>query len=1086
MATLSSLVVKLKLDAGDYKDELDKAEKSTRQFGSVGSSLQKVGKVAVVAGAAVAAGVAIAGTAMAAASTKALKLGADAVETASLLQTSLGPATEGLNNRLREFAENANRSFYELQEGSATFVAMTRAMGATQEQAANLSGDFVEMATDLGSFFNVATEDALLDLQGALAGSSETMQKYGVDVRETTLKQIALERGIISTATDTIPRYERAMLIAEAVTQQASDAMGDAERTSGSFSNMLRGLQGQVRDAATEIGIKLIPTAERLLKGFQAILPGLKTVAAGLFAIFANIVDVGIDFVKALAEGLGVNFDTLAEDGKVWGENFVVSLASGMAAAISAVVNVLNQLGNIIAGWLAPGSPPKLLPDLPKWGAAAMTEYIQGWREGDFSTFEEISSTIEGFIRSMSANIKEKDLIPRILGSRSAIAAAIEQVRETGKVTEDMLSLVVGKAGIASREVRNYVSALFDVAEADRDVIRAQEELNRITAEYNAILSPLNAELENIRDRQADIRDQQELARIQEELSSGQLTALEREELILRKREIAVRKQIRDTEDQKDAAVEGAQATLDAAEQEKKERELRARQLKSLIGIQQQQNQLLGDQKNKLESLAEAAESVGKKAKGGAKGAGKALKEMADQAAGVGAGIGGMADQIATSFDGIFDRVSEQFAPLQGQVEELGRTWARVFNTARDKVGELRQKWEDSDIKKLIDDLDLPLKELGELALKAAVGVLVLKAAFTVGGWLATAAGLLGAIARHIDKIFTSLAGLPGILGKLGPGLGLLGISFGLSIAFEDEINAITKKINDWLDSTPLKPIEDVFDLSSKEVRKIFGNLATQLENIFGLLADKLIEKAEEIWDGIVTWFTNLWNDLVGRSIIPEMVNDILDEITRLKDDVIQLVQDTYDSVTQKWEEIRTAVTTTVENLKVEVGLKLLALKTNIDTHLANVKTAIEEKWNAVKLFLETTIDAIKTYFETQFQNIENALQPVANFWNGFVDSVKEFWNWVQTHVFNFKINLPSLPDWATPDSPLPIHTAWKDFARWADNMTITPNVVLPAVQQPPQPAAAPAGGPFTVYGDLVIQETGGAADLLQQLRDMQ
>lgn len=1036
---LGSAHGKIVIDASGVKAGVNEAN----------AALGKVGGVATKMGAAVAAGMAVVGAALGAASVKMVQMGADAGETASLLATSLGPATEGLNQRLRDFAENANRSFFELQEGSATFVAMTRSMGATQEQAADLSGDFVEMATDLGSFFNVATDDALLDLQGALAGSSETMQKYGIDVRETTLKQMALDQGLITSATDTLPRFVRAQLIAEAVTRQAADAMGDAERTSQSFQNQLRGLQGQVRDAATEIGIKLIPTGERLLAAFRAILPALKQIAAGIFAIFANIVEIGIDFVKSLAEGMGVQFDTLAEDGATWGQNFVVSLAEGMAAAISAVVSVLNQIGQIIANWLAPGSPPKLLPDLPKWGAAAMTEYMEGWREGDFSVFEELTGTIEGLIRSMSANLEETDIIPKILGSRSAIAAAIEQVRETGEVTDDMLSLVVDKAGLAGREVRDYVTALFDVAEADREVIRAQEELNRVTAEYNAILDPLNEELQEIRDRQQDIRDQQELARIQEELASGQLTALEREDLLLRRREIAVRKQIRDTEEQKDTALEGAQATLDAAEKERQEREFRARQLKSLISVQQEQNQLLGDQKEMLENLADAAEDMAKKAKKGAKGAGKALQDMAGMAAGAAGGIGSMADTIATSFDEVFDRVSEKFAPLQGQVEELGQTWARVFNNARNRVEDLRQKFEESDLKKFLDDLGIELIDVAKWAAIAAIGVLALKTAFTVGGWIGAVAAGLGRIAGHIEKIFTLLSGFPGVLGTLGPGLGLLGVSLGLSLVFEDEINRITETINNWLDSTPLKPIEDAFDLSSEEVREIFGNLATQLETIFGLLADKLIEKAQEIWQGIIDWFTNIWNDLVGRSIIPEMIDDILDEFGRLLTDTITHLSDIWTAITTKWEEIKTAVTTTVENLKVELGLKLLALKINIDTHLQNVKTAIETKWGEIKIWLETTITDIKTFIETQLGNIASAIQPVVDLWNGFVDAVKEFWNWIRTHTFNFKINLPSLPDWATPGSPLPIHTAWKDFARWANNMKIQPDVVVPPLLAP-------------------------------------
>ena len=236
----------------------------TAAAGGVKSAMGGLAKglgIAATAGVAAAAGLGIVGT-------KLVGLGSDANETASLLKTALGGAFDGFNSRLREFASVSNRSFFELQAGSSTLVAMTKSMGATNDAAADMSFNFTKMAVDLGSFFNVSDSNVLQDFQSALAGSSETLQKYGIDVRETTLKQMALDQGLIGSATDTLPRLVRAQLIQQAVQEQAADAMGDAARTSDSWANSTRGLSAMFKDVSTQVGTELIPVLQPLLAAF--------------------------------------------------------------------------------------------------------------------------------------------------------------------------------------------------------------------------------------------------------------------------------------------------------------------------------------------------------------------------------------------------------------------------------------------------------------------------------------------------------------------------------------------------------------------------------------------------------------------------------------------------------------------------------------------------------------------------------------------------------------------------------------------------------------------------------------------------
>jgi phage-related protein len=141
-----------------------------------------------------------------------------------------------------------------------------------------------------------------------MGGSSEVLQKYGVDIRETTLKQMALNQGLVENTTDILPPLILAQLIQQAITEQAADAMGDAERTSGSWANSLRGLTGKIKDAATAAGTQLLPVMTPLLNlvgdlAAQAI-PVLTSAFEGLLPMLQTGAEIIRQFIGNLQEGM--------------------------------------------------------------------------------------------------------------------------------------------------------------------------------------------------------------------------------------------------------------------------------------------------------------------------------------------------------------------------------------------------------------------------------------------------------------------------------------------------------------------------------------------------------------------------------------------------------------------------------------------------------------------------------------------------------------------------------------------------------------------------------------------------------------
>ncbi len=77
--------------------------------------------------------------------------------------------------------------------------------------------------------------------------------------------------------------------------------------------------------------------------------------------------------------------------------------------------------------------------------------------------------------------------------------------------------------------------------------------------------------------------------------------------------------------------------------------------------------------------------------------------------------------------------------------------------------------------------------------------------------------------------------------------------------------------------------------------------------------------------------------------------------------------------------------------------------------------------------------------------DINRALDGAIGFVNALKDAASGLYNWLKEHEFNFRINLPKLPDWAIPGSPTPFEIGLRGIA---DAMEELNRVSLPRMQQ--------------------------------------
>ncbi|MEA3346959.1 MAG: hypothetical protein U9Q21_02580 [Candidatus Auribacterota bacterium] len=140
-------------------------------------------------------------------------------------------------------------------------------MGMASDAAADMSGEIVKMAADLGSFNDLPTASVMQDIQSALVGNFETMKKYSVTLNETVIRERALADGLI-TGKERIDALTKAQTAFKIITEKSAFAVGDMERTAEGWANQQKKLNARWEDFKAGIGGFIIqsPVMQAALK----------------------------------------------------------------------------------------------------------------------------------------------------------------------------------------------------------------------------------------------------------------------------------------------------------------------------------------------------------------------------------------------------------------------------------------------------------------------------------------------------------------------------------------------------------------------------------------------------------------------------------------------------------------------------------------------------------------------------------------------------------------------------------------------------------------------------------------------------
>lgn len=260
-------------------------------------------------------------------------------------------------------------------QAAAGFGSLFKVIGSSEEEAAGFSKNLTKLAADMASFNNTTVDEALIALSAGLRGESEPLKRFAVFLNDATLKQEALNAGIIKSTKGTLTPAAKALAAYNVILKQTTQQQGDFARTAGGLANLSRIVTAQATNLAGAIGKSFEPIWRGAAEAVGKVLGALEPLAAKVAvvlektanAVGSTISSIADDYVKWIqsldAEEVGKNIEKYFWDAALWAASWFDDIEAG----IQKVIEFFRE-------------PPEWLDYLQKTGTAAkrIQEVAQG------------------------------------------------------------------------------------------------------------------------------------------------------------------------------------------------------------------------------------------------------------------------------------------------------------------------------------------------------------------------------------------------------------------------------------------------------------------------------------------------------------------------------------------------------------------------------------------------------------------------------------------------------------------------------------------------------------------------------------
>lgn len=214
-------------------------------------------------------------------------------ESINAVRVSYGSAAKGVLALGKTSATQFGLSSLALNEFAVRFSGFAGVIGkGTGKGAAKTFEDITSRATDFASVMNLEVAEAAELFQSGLAGETEPLRRFGIDMSAAATEAFAYANGIAKTG-EKLTEAQKVQARYGLLLAQTDKTAGDFQNTSGGLANQQRILAAQWTDLKAQIGQGLLPVVTSFVSGLNRIMPPLMTFATQAGGIFRGLFSDG-------------------------------------------------------------------------------------------------------------------------------------------------------------------------------------------------------------------------------------------------------------------------------------------------------------------------------------------------------------------------------------------------------------------------------------------------------------------------------------------------------------------------------------------------------------------------------------------------------------------------------------------------------------------------------------------------------------------------------------------------------------------------------------------------------------------------
>lgn len=176
--------------------------------------------------------------------------------------------------------------------------------GFAMDEASGKTNDLITMGADLSSMFGGTASDAVSALSAAFRGEYDSVEKYGISLKESDLQARLAAKGMDG-LTGEAYRNARAQELMAVLYEQTAAAQGNFGRESDTLQGQQQRLQAEFENQSAALGTSLLP-AMTALAGFA------RDVLPGAFATLSGAVNGTIEVVSSVVKWFEDNERTVS------------------------------------------------------------------------------------------------------------------------------------------------------------------------------------------------------------------------------------------------------------------------------------------------------------------------------------------------------------------------------------------------------------------------------------------------------------------------------------------------------------------------------------------------------------------------------------------------------------------------------------------------------------------------------------------------------------------------------------------------------------------------------------------------------